>query len=227
MRTALKALCALALATLAACSFNRIDGALEVEVTGMPANAIRAEAVLTDANGGTITRDPHFGIGVYLSQPLTLTFPAIPAGNYSVQVIAFDSSATEVGVGNGSGSFTPGIEGAPLGVVLDPSGIQGTYGTPCILTGTGVHSCSGSVLVCKQYSSSDQGVCTHACAAGTSDCETSPPGATCDAFEGVAANHFCQWKCSSTATGSCPQDLICGSSAAPGNGTQRYCQGTN
>jgi|GEM_PF-4973180 len=226
MRTALNALCAFALATFAACSFNRIDGALAVEVTGMPASAIRAEAVLTDSNGGTITRDPHFGSGVYLSMPLELTFPTLPAGDYTVQVIAYDSSSTEVAVGNHGGTFAPGNPIDVVDLILGTEGIQGTYGTPCILTGTGVNTCSGG-LVCKQYSSSDQGVCTHSCASGTTDCETSPPGATCDAFEGVAASHFCQWKCDSTDVGSCPEGLICGSSAAPGNGTQRYCQGTN
>ena len=80
-RTAILAACGLAVALVSAgCSNYAITGALEINVTGMPQSAVSTQLVLTDFAGNTVMRDPHFGTGVYTSQGLLFTVPAITPG---------------------------------------------------------------------------------------------------------------------------------------------------
>jgi len=234
MRTALTrtALCAL-VAALAGCNYSRFQGAIEIDVTGIPQSAVRAELVVTDSTGVVTKREPSFGAGVYVDTPLILTLPPIAPGAYSLQLTAYDVDDTPLACVGGApctasqtASYTPATgPDEPLPVVdvaLSASGLQGTYGTPCILTGTGINTCSGD-LVCKQYTASDQGICTHSCN-GSATCEQTPPGATCEAFLGVAANQFCQYECEADG-GGCPAGLTCGA-AQSASGGKRFCQGS-
>ncbi len=229
MRTALNLTALCALASLAACNFDRIDGAIQIDVTGMPESAVRATVVITDANSSTLTRNPTFGTGVYLQQPLIVTLPSVAPGPYTVQVTAYDACATPLAVGNGAGTYAvaanPDTALVPLAVQLSSNGLQGTYGTSCIDTGTGTNACACG-LTCQQYSATDPGICTHACN-GNTTCESTPAGATCEAFEGVAANTFCQWECGLESDGGtvCPPGLACGPAVAMSGG-KRFCQGT-
>jgi len=235
MRTALNLAAICALAALASCSFQRIDGAIEIDVTGMPSDSVRAELVLIDSTGRTYKREPHFGAGVYTGETLVLTLPAMAEGAFTVQVSAYDDNnydadstdtSTPVAVGNGAATYTaPSDPDAPLLVVpiaLVSNGALGAYGTPCIPTGTGTNLCA-SGLICEQYSSTDVGVCTSACN-GTSNCTASPSGATCEAFLGDASTTYCQWECSADG-GACPTGLTCGLGITASGG-KHFCQGT-
>ncbi len=227
MRTAFirTAICAVVCA-LAGCNYNHIQGALEFDITGIPESAVSVSVVVTDSSTALTERDPSFGNGVYASAPLVVTFPTIASGAYTVQVEADDIDHTPVAVANVSGSFTPVTAGEALpvlGITLSATGLQGTYGTPCILSGTGTNTCSGT-LICKQYTATDQGICTHACQGTTTVCEQIPTGVSCGAFEGVAVNTYCQWECSADG-GSCPPNTVCGAAVAASGG-KRYCQGS-
>jgi hypothetical protein len=213
-------------ASLAGCNYNHIQGALEFDITGIPDSAVGLSIVVTDSSTATTERDPSFGGGVYSSTPLVVTFPTIATGAYSVQVQAVDIDQTPLANANVTGTFTPATADEPipsLAIALSATGLQGTYGTPCILTGTGTNSCSGT-LICKQYTSTDQGICTHACQGTTTPCEQVPTGVSCGAFEGVAVNTYCQWECSADG-GSCPPNTVCGAAVAASGG-KRYCQGS-
>lgn len=214
LRTVAPLAAAAALAGVAACSFEELTPNVIVSVTQVPADADHLDVLLTDSALRTYQRKPAFGLGQFDGSALELAFKVESLGAFNVQLTALNHDGTVLA--SGSVSSTVGATPVTVAAALTSSGLDGTFGRPCLPSGSAVE-CSGTGLVCKRYTATDKGVCTLAC--GAVSCPSSPtPASACIAFPGGAGN-FCQWDCTSAG---CPSGLTCGAAISG----KKYCQGS-
>lgn len=119
MRTASLRFAGLALVcALVSCSYGAIDAPLAVDVTALPATAVRMDATLTDAAAKVTAVHPQFYAGAYASYPLVLSFAAPAPGAFSLVLQAFDANGAVVAHATPAGTWN----GAPqqLQVALVP-----------------------------------------------------------------------------------------------------------
>jgi hypothetical protein len=217
LRTLLLSAVALAACALVygACGYDELKPAVTVLVHNIPANADHLEVDLNDSASNSLARKPALGTGSVTD--LEVDFPAPATGVVTVQVNALDHNNTPLGTATVSGNYQSPV--LVLETTLSISaGQPGGYGGPCQ---SGV---CGPSLVCKKYTGTEAGVCTHACGTGGSACETSPAGASCQPFNSSAGQTYCQWECGLADAGtSCPANLTCGSQLSTG---KKFCQGS-
>lgn len=208
-------LAALVIGVLWACSFDPLPANVRLSVTGIPADADHLDVLVTDFGSKTYERHPAFGTGELEGRSLELAFQIDNIGAVTVQVTALDHSQTPLAAKSETGTYD-GSNTLLLTAALVTTGLDGTFGRPCLTSGV---ACSGA-LVCKKYTGTDSGICTLPC---PPSCPLSPVGAICEQFPGESAN-FCLWECgqADAGPGNCPPGLVCGD----GIGAKRYCQGT-
>jgi hypothetical protein len=108
---------------LAGCSYGAIDAPLTLDVTGMPNNAVRIDATLTDAVQKTTVVHQQFAAGTYAATPLTLAFAAPLNGSFKVTVQAFDAlnpTAVAHGQTDPAATWTGAPRQLPIALLTGP-----------------------------------------------------------------------------------------------------------
>lgn len=94
---------------LVSCSYGAIDAPLTVDVTAIPASAVRIDATLTDSAAKSTAVHPQFYAGQYATYPLVLSFAAPAPGAFSLAMQAFDANGVVVAHATPAGTWS----GAP------------------------------------------------------------------------------------------------------------------